>query len=101
MRGKCEGKMSSWLGHGLECGSSSYRLLMFSTLGVREPSRYLFYTLRCRTRWKGGSCCYRTPRPSAHVFSWQSLVPPAERIGEPRTKGDARVRPGVGRHRTR
>jgi len=49
----------------LECGSSSYRLLTFPTLGVREPSRFLFYTLRRRTPSKGGSCCYRTPRRRA------------------------------------
>ena len=46
----------------LECGSSSYRLLMFPSLGVRKSSRFLLYTLRCRTKWKGGSCCCRTPK---------------------------------------
>jgi len=57
--------MSRWLGHGLECGSSSYRLLMFPTLAVRKAARFLFCTLRCRRQSKGGSCCYRTPRAAA------------------------------------
>jgi hypothetical protein len=34
----------------LECGSSSYRLLMFPSLGVRKPSRFLLYALRWRVR---------------------------------------------------
>ena len=60
---------------GLECGSSSYRLLMFSnpdtpTLEVRKPARSLSYILRCRIHSKGGSCCCRTPR---HLASYPPL----------------------------
>jgi hypothetical protein len=33
----------------LECGSGSYRLLVFASLAVRMPSPFLFHTLRLRT----------------------------------------------------
>ena len=58
----------------LECGSSSYRLLMFPSLGVRKPSRFLLYTLRCRTQSKGGSCCYRTPRAAARAPPYNQVA---------------------------
>src|SRR5208283_3099124 len=54
---------------------------MFPTLRVRKPSRFLFYTLRCRTQSKGGSCCYRTPRVAAGARPGKQ----AARAGEAQT----------------